>query len=330
MKRRSVRIALSVAVSAVFLGLAIRGVNWRATLQAIQGANYRFVVPIAAVSIWTLYIRAQRWRVFLEPLGVPPMQALVSATNIGFMANMLLPLRIGEVVRPVLLSRRQNLPLGGILATVLLERIFDMFTVLLLFGVSMLAGRMSDVARGWGVMLMGLAGVVGAIIIVLRWQEARALRAVRRLAGPLPRVIGDPFCHFMESFVRALDIVQSPAAFGRAFGWSLFLWLIIAVTNGLALAMFHFPLRSFLFVTAIIAIAVSVPSAPGYIGSFQLGCKVALAMYGIDESDAIAFSLVHHVVQFVAIVGAGVYSLWREGLSLRDVEAVEAEQRATA
>jgi hypothetical protein len=79
-----------------------------------------------------LYIRAQRWRVLLRPVGTPFLRALVDATNIGFMANVLLPLRIGEIIRPVLLSRKERQPLGGILATIVLERIFDMFTILFL------------------------------------------------------------------------------------------------------------------------------------------------------------------------------------------------------
>ena len=147
---RTIRIALSIAISAVFLGFAIRKVDWAEAAAALAAAHYIYVVPMFGVTIWTLYIRAQRWRLLLRPVGTPAMRTLVAATNIGFMANMVLPLRIGEVIRPVLVSRKENKPLSGILATVVLERIFDMFTILFLFGVSTSLVAVSEQVRHWG------------------------------------------------------------------------------------------------------------------------------------------------------------------------------------
>jgi glycosyltransferase 2 family protein len=318
-KSRVLRIGISVAISAVFLALAVRNVRWNAAVAALRGATYLYLLPLMGVAVLTLYTRAQRWQLLLKPIGVPPVRLLFHATNIGFMANMLLPLRAGEVIRPVLASRQAKLPLGGVLATILLERIFDMFTVLLLFGVSVMVVPLSEQALRWGQTLTALALVVGACIALLRWQEKLALGVIRRVCDLLPGRIGGPAYGFFAGFVKALDILGSPADFARAFTWSLYLWLIIAVLNGIGLAMFHLPIHSALVLTAIIAIAVSVPSAPGYIGSFQLGCVVGLAMYSVSESDALAFSIVHHLAQFVATVGAGIYSLWAQKLTLREV-----------
>jgi len=322
-KSRTLRIVLSLLISAGFLALAVRNVDWGEAVAAIQGANYLYIPVLMVVGIGTLYIRAQRWRVFLKPLGVPPIRILFHATNIGFMANMLLPLRIGEVVLPVLVHRREGLPLGGLLASVVLERIFDMFTVLLLFGISILLVPMSDRAMGWGLMLTGLAATIGVCIGLLRWQEARALRVIRWVCDLFPGELGNAVYSFAEGFVQALEILASPVDFARAFGWSLYLWMVIGAVNALGLLAFHLPVGSVLIVTAIVAIAVSVPSAPGYIGSFQLGCVVALQLYDVPKSDAMAFSLVHHVAQFVAIVCAGLYSLWTENMTFRDIEAGE-------
>jgi glycosyltransferase 2 family protein len=318
-KSRVLRIGISVAISAVFLALAVRNVRWSEAVAALQGANYLYLLPLMAVAILTLYTRAQRWRLLLKPIGAPPVRLLFHATNIGFMANMLLPLRAGEVIRPLLASRQAKSPLGGVLATVLLERIFDMFTVLLLFGLSVMVVPLSEQAMRWGQTLTALALVVGACIALLCWQEKLALGVTRRLCDLLPARIGGSAYGFFAGFVKALEIVASPADFVRALVWSLYLWTVIAVLNGIGLAMFHLPIQSALVVTAIIAIAVSVPSAPGYIGSFQLGCVVGLAMYSVSESDALAFSIVHHLAQFVATVGAGLYSLWAQNLTLREV-----------
>lgn len=325
MNSRSVRIALGVAISCGFLFLAVRNVEWAQTLEALRAANYLYIPPLMAVSIWTLYARAQRWRVLLRPLGVPPMKHLVAATNIGFMCNMILPARAGEVIRPLIVSRRENLPLGGILATILLERIFDMFMVLLMFGGAMVFVPVSDQARNWGMALMVLAGAVALVIVVLRWQEELALGVVRHLTEYLPVKIGEPLRGFVAGFVKALEILGSPRDFLLAFAWSVWVWFVIALTNAIGLAAFHLPLRSTVIMTAIVALAVAAPGAPGFIGQFQAGCVISLGMFGVSESDAIAFSIVHHVAQFVASVGAGVYSLWQEGLTLGELSKKSAE-----
>ena len=326
MNRRALRIGISVAVSAVLLGFAMRGVNWDEALAALGSANYLWVLLMLPVTVWTLIIRAQRWRVFLHAVGVPPLRPLVSATNIGFMANMVLPLRIGEVVRPVLLSRRADLPLSGVLASVLLERIFDMFTILFLFGVSASVVDVSDQVRRWGWMLSGLALGVAAVIVLIRLQERLSLRLARRISELLPPRIGTPAYGFAQGFVKALEMLDSPTAYLRAFGWSLYLWVAISIVYVFGFWAFHLdiePLRGALVLTTLVAIAVSVPSAPGFIGSFQLGCVLGLRIFGISESPALAYSIIVHLTQFVGVIGAGLYSLWAENISLREVEAVE-------
>lgn len=326
MNSRGVRIGISVAISAFFLWLAARGVHWDEAFAAMRGANYVWVLAMLPVTVWTLFIRAQRWRVFLHGVGVPPLRPLVSATNIGFMANMILPLRIGEVVRPVLLSRRGHLPLSGVLASVLLERIFDMFTILLLFGLATSLVTVSDQVRQWGWMLSGVAVAVAGVIVLIRLQETLALRIARAVAERLPEKVGAPAYRFAEGFVRALDMLDSPVAYLRAFAWSIYLWMAISLIYVFGFWAFHLDvpaLRGALVLTTLVAIAVSVPSAPGFIGAFQLGCVLGLRIFGVPESPALAFSLIVHLTQFVGVIGAGLYSLWRENISLREVEAVE-------
>jgi uncharacterized protein (TIRG00374 family) len=332
-KSRSLRVALSVALSAVFLGFAVQNVDWREAGRALLGANYGWILPVFPITVWTLYIRAQRWRVFLHAVGAPHLRQLVTATNIGFMANMVLPLRVGEVIRPVLVSRRDKLPLAGVLASVLLERIFDMFTVLLLFGMVTLLVPVSDQVRQWGAMLTSLAFGVGAVIVLIRWQEELALAVARRACGLVPGSAGQHVFGFVQGFVKALEMLESPTAFARAFAWSLFLWVVIGTVYVFAFLAFDMAVpipTAALVLTAVVAIAVSVPSAPGFIGSFQLGCVLGLAVFAIPKSQALAFSIVVHLTQFVGVIGAGLYSLWKENISFREVEAVEQQDGAAA
>jgi hypothetical protein len=330
---RSIRIALSIAISAVFLGFAVRGVEWSKVATALTDAHYIFVLPIFGITVWALYIRAQRWRVLLRPVGNPAMRALVSATNIGFMANMVLPLRVGEVIRPVLLSRKERQPLSGILATIVLERVFDMFTILFLFGLAASMVAVSDEVRQWGYRLCGLAAVIGAMILFVRWQEARALQLLRLVLRPLPHRLADPIEHFFHGFLQALEILRSPVAFLQLLGWSVYLWLVIALVYLLGLLAFDVQaplILGALVVSAVVAIFVSAPSAPGYIGAMQAGCVVSLAIFGVSKDSALAYSIVVHITQFAGVIGAGLYSLAREGMTMRQLEAVSESDGAAA
>jgi hypothetical protein len=330
---RAVRIGLSIAISALFLAFAVRGVNWHEAGAALAKAHYVYILPIFPITAWTLYIRAQRWRVLLRPIGTPAMRTLVAATNIGFMANMVLPLRMGEVIRPVLVSRKEHEPLSGILATVVLERIFDMFTILFLFGVSASLVPVSDEVRQWGYRLFALAVVIGAGVALVRWQESLALRILQLVLRPFPARFAEPVDHFFRGFVQALEILDSPLTFLQLLGWSLYLWVVIATIYLCGLVAFELPaplVLGSIVVTAVIAIAVSAPSAPGYIGAFQVGCTLSLAIFGVSKSDAFAYSIVLHVTQFVGVVAAGLYSLAREGMTLRQMEQASETDGAPA
>lgn len=320
---RNARIAASIAISAVLLWIALRNVAWDEAAAAMRGASYVFVFLMLPVTVGSLYIRAFRWRVFLRVVGEAPLASTLSATNIGFMANMVLPLRVGEVVRPILLSRKEGLPLSGVLGSCLLERIFDMFCILLLFGIAVVWVDVSPRVQQWGYAFLTLALSIGAVLALLRFQESLALRLSRMVFNLIPQPHGDTLYRFVEGFVRALGMLDSPAAFAAALAWSLALWAAIGSLYVLGFSGFHLavpPFQGGLVMTAVVAIAISVPSAPGFIGAFQLGCVLGLGIFGVGESEAVAYSLVLHLTQFVAVIGAGLVSLWQEGISLRDVD----------
>jgi uncharacterized protein (TIRG00374 family) len=303
----------------------VRNVEWGKAASALAGAQYFYILPMFAVTVFSLYIRAQRWRILLRPVGSPALRTLVDATYIGFMANAILPLRVGEVIRPVLVSRKEREPLGGILATIVLERIFDVFTILFLFGVAAALVPVSESVRQWGYRLCGVAALLGAGVALVRWQETLALRLLRLVLRPLPPRLAQPIDHFFGSFVQALEILDSPLTFIQLLAWSLYLWLVISSIYLFGLLQFGMEvplLVGAIAVTAITAIAVSAPSAPGGIGLFNFGCVLALAIFRISESDAIAYSLVLQVTQIVAVVAAGLYSLAREGMTMRQIEGL--------
>jgi uncharacterized protein (TIRG00374 family) len=323
--RRNLRVLLTIALSAFFLALAVRGAEWSAVRSAFLETNWAFVPAIFVTTLWTLYIRAQRWQLLLAALGRVERAPLVHATNIGFMANMILPLRAGEVIRPVLLSRKTSLPLGGVLASIVLERILDLLMVIALFGIAVLLVPVSPVLRSAGWALLGVAGLLCLGIAVARLGGAQIEHIWITFSAYLPNFCRRPIGEFVRGFLQAVKVLDRTSAFFRLAIWTVYLWAVIALVNALgilALALSVPLISAVLSVTALVALAVSAPSAPGYVGAFQLGCTLALSAFSVEQSTALAFSLVLHATQFVATVLAGVYSLTVEGLSLREIEEV--------
>ena len=145
---RTARTAIGIVVSVVALYLAMPPrAEWANVAAAFARVHYLYVLPIALISVYSIIVRCQRWRLLLRPVGAIPLLPLVSATAIGFLCNMVLPLRVGEVVRPVLLARRTATPVSSILASVVLERLLDMLTILVFLGLVMCLVPVSDTIR---------------------------------------------------------------------------------------------------------------------------------------------------------------------------------------
>jgi uncharacterized membrane protein YbhN (UPF0104 family) len=167
-------------------------------------------------------------------------------------------------------------------------------------------------------------------LLVVHFQRDRLLPHLDRLWGKLPDRIGKTLISVEHDFLDGMAVVADPVVFAQAVAWSLYVWFIIAV--GFALG---FPATGLdlpfvgggITTATIVALAVSVPGAPGFVGQFEYGCKIALEqIYGIDGSRAVAYALVTHATQFVTQVLLGVVYLLREGLSLGELGRISEQK----
>ena len=319
-----VRLAVSLGLSAVFLWIAVRGVSWVETSAALRAARIVYLPPIFIIAVVSLYFRALRWGVLLRPLARVERRSLFSATAIGFAANMLLPLRAGEVIRPWLLARKEGLTLAPLLATVAVERLFDMATLLLFFGVATLTLPLPPEWKHYGWVFLGTFVVFLGVLIALQSAPGRTVALLEGVLRPLPPAISGPVVRAVHQFADGLASLKSASAVGLAVVYSLAVWLTLAVTFGLGLAALDLPVplvRGALSMTTIVAIAVSIPGGPGFIGMFQVGCEVGLGVYGVGKSLAFSYSVLVHVLQFASNVLLGLYFFLTENVSLKEIRA---------
>ncbi|RMD81918.1 MAG: UPF0104 family protein [Candidatus Dadabacteria bacterium] len=330
--RRWLQVTAGVGLSALFLFLALRGEDLEAVAESLEAADPRYLAAMAGIGVYALYVRCQRWRLLLErpASGRLPMLPLFSAAAIGFMANMVLPLRVGEFARPYLVSRNTSVSLSAALASIILERILDLAALFVFAMWVVSAAEVPAVVVRLAWIAGGVVACLLAGLLVLHAQRARLLPVIDGVWLRLPARIGSRIVRVEHEFLDALAVLGDLSVFGRAALWSLYLWLVIAVgfSVGFPAVGIDVPfLSGGVAVTTIVALAVSIPSAPAFVGQFEWGCKVALVrIYGVSGALALGYSLFTHALQFSVQVILGVVFLVREGLSLGELGQLDARE----
>ncbi len=325
--RRSIAALLAIGISVAGLWYASLGVAWPEVWEKLQGANYLYVIPMLLLGAGTFYVRALRWRILLRPLGEFPLEALFSSTAIGIgFCNMVLPGRIGELVKPYLLSRWSGSPLSGLLGSSLMERLFDMLTVLLMLGLVIASLPDAGQLRAWAALPFSIAGILLVTTALLQRRHRLALWAVGLATGVLPGRLRKRALELVDGFIGGLESLGSLGSLVRAGAWSLLLWGMIATVFGMGFLALGMPVPfvwGSMVVLVSVAVAVAAPSAPGFIGTFQAGCLVGLGVYNISPTQALGYSVFSHAVQFTTQVALGAICLIYRGVGIRDLTSAE-------
>lgn len=312
-------------VTVGLFALFLRGIDMREAWRAVLGAHVGWLAAAAGATVMTYVLRAWRWRWILRPLGRVRFSTAFRATVMGFAASFVLPGRVGELLRPYALARKERLNPAAAMATIIVERLFDLCTVLLLFAFAIFVAGAS-VPRE--IRMAGVAGAAAAaagmgVLFVMAGHPERLGRWAGRLARWLPARIGVLLDHLVRTFVQGLRVMRSPADLVWSFVWSLPLWLSIAL--GILWTSWAFdltmpPAGAFL-VVGYLTVGVAVPT-PGAAGGFHYFYKLAATqLFGAEESVAAAAAVVLHLVTFVPVTLLGLFYMWRDGVSLGQVRA---------
>jgi len=269
-----------------------------------------------------LWVRAHRWRYLFPPRSDPP--RLTPAIMIGYMANNVLPLRAGEVVRVYVVARRWK-PLGAerahpfwtTLATLVVERVLDSLVVVLILALLVLVIPVPAFLElaALVVLAVDLAGV--ATLIALVAAPARCARLIERLTARWPR-LRERAVRIFETFVTGLDGIRTPAHLVPLLAWTVLVWLVPAAAAWTMLRALglHLPFVAAWAVLAFVGLGVSIPSAPGYVGVFHAAAALALGLFGVPQAAAVGYALLFHAAQIVPITLIGWLYLVREQMSL--------------
>ena len=273
-----------------------------------------------------LYARALRCRWLFPPGRRPP--GIVPATMIGYMANNVLPLRAGEVVRIYAAARRlrEAEPLSAtqafwlVAATVAIERVLDSLALVLILGVLVFLTPVPPPVE-WAAGILLAVDVIGvALLVMVARSPDGGRRLVTRLTARWPRLERLALSLF-DTALRGLDGIRTPAHALRIAAWTPVIWLLPAAAAWAMLRAMHLdlPFVAGWVVLAFVGVGISVPSAPGYLGVFHFAAKLALEIFGVASSTALAYALIYHASAVVPITLVGWLYLLREHVSLGDV-----------
>jgi len=310
---------LGIAIGGLFLFLAFRGIDFQELENALKGVNYVILIPASLLTILSVLVRAFRWHYLLQPIRKISKRSLFSATMIGLMANNLFPARLGEFVRAYVIGEKESISKSASFATIVLERIFDGITVLLFLSAVLLlySFPLPDWMRNAAYFASGIYLFALGFLILLKVKTQKVLQFIQFITKPLPEKIRTGLIHILNSFIHGLQILHDFKNIIIVSLLSLLVWLPIGYIIHVLLHSFgiHLPIYASFFLLVLICIGVMIPSAPGYVGTIQLICVAVLGIFDVARSQALSFSFLFHITQFVPITVIGLILFFAEGFS---------------
>jgi uncharacterized membrane protein YbhN (UPF0104 family) len=334
--RAHLRTALVVVLAVGLIAWFLRNANLAGVWQEFLRGDWWLLGAALSVQVVTWISRAVRWRYLLKPIGQVRFRSALECTLIGFAAITLLPARAGEVVRPYLLAKREHLSASAAFATIVVERLLDLATVLVLFAsVVLLApspGNASNPAvyraMQTGGAVLGVAGLVGLGVLFLVAGHPETLTGfVARLSRVFPAGFAHTLAGLAGRFAQGLAIVRQPGRLCVAWLLSFPLWLAIAcgIWWGALAFHIHLPFAGSLVLTALLVVGVAVPT-PGGVGGYHEAFRIgATSLYGAGNDQAVSAAIVMHAISFLPITIAGLAVMARDGLNLARVQALTHE-----
>lgn len=315
---------VGVIISAVLLYIALRGLRLGEVWQVIKQANLIWILPGVAVYFVGVWARAWRWHYLLRPIKKISTASMFPIVTIGYMGNNIYPARAGEVLRAVVLKKHHGVPVSASLATIIVERIFD--GVVMLAFVFLNLSELAKLNQDSGFLgniqqlaLWGSAVFFGALILFLAAAMFPAVTeriANRVIDTAAPARWREALKGFTNKFLSGLISLRSPWNILMIFVTSVVIWLFETGKYWFVMHAFPFEVSFFalMLMNGLVNLATTIPSAPGYIGTFDLPGIALLTAYGVSKEIASGYTLLLHVALWLPITALGAYFFAREGL----------------
>ncbi len=348
-RKLAISLAMGIALSGAALYFAFRNVPFGGLVEYLSSINYLWVAPASLLVLFSFALRTVRWQIILQPIHRIGFWRAFHPLMIGFMINCILPGRVGEVVRPALLQKRDRVSFSSGLATVAAERVFDITLLMALFAVvmtfvkidaslsipfgSLRLNRETLVAVNAQMVKVMAALVVG--IAVVCFQKTRSI--LTRIIWNLPAIFLPaggaflekvrekacrPVIRILENLASGFSMVRHPGRMAACLILSLVIWALIAASMAVFASGCPGIDLTFFELTAVMIIVcffIALPSAPGFWGLWEAGGVFAMALFGVTQQEAAGFTLANHAIQMFPVILVGLVSAGIMGINIWEV-----------
>jgi uncharacterized protein (TIRG00374 family) len=309
--------------------MALPGLHFREVWSSLRSANYWWLLPGVAVFFVGLWVRTWRWHYMLRSIKSVPMSTLFPLVCIGYFGNNVFPFRAGEVLRSYLLKREENISFVSSLTTVLIERIFDGLTMLLFVFLALpFVPAIPPVYRRSVTVLTVLLLAATAVFIWMAMRPERVTRFYEFFSARLlPSKIRPKVDGFYERFMAGLGSLSNGTDVLMIFFTSVIIWLLETVKYWFVMQAFDFNVAFIvlMLMNGLVNLATTLPSAPGYIGTFDTPGIETLAAFGINRNVAASYTFTLHLALWLPVTVVGGYFFWRKQLQWNDVSNMRKE-----
>jgi uncharacterized protein (TIRG00374 family) len=330
-------IGLLIAGGALYYTLS--GVSMGELMESFKSVHYIYLLPSIVLMVLSYVFRAYRWRILLQPVKQVEASSLYSPLMVGFMGN-ILPARAGEVVRAYLLSKKHEISFAGAVASIIVERLFDIFMLLLLFSWVFIghAEIISPDLQIKGVSVQGLAskfGMISATLLVLLIvfiylllsHKEKMLKLIHFCTRPLPEKWKGKVEYLVEEFILGFQVAKDMSALMKITGYSLLVWGAITLSYYPMYWAYDLQVKSMqsvVLVTVLVAVLITVLPTPAFLGSFNAAVLIALHdIMNESEIAAVSFGMVTWALSFGVIFVGGRYFILHDHLSVKKLVEVE-------
>lgn len=308
------KVFTGIVSSLLFLYLAIRNVDFQLVIDSFRNIHYGYLVLCMACQLASLLCRATLWRNILSLEKDVRYVHSFEAIIIGYMGNNVLPLRMGEALRAYAMGMKERLSGSLVFASIILERLIDIFVLLLFFLALLFSMRVEKWVVHSGMIVFVL--LVTAILLLYGCSR-NYLRvpstAYRKLLAYAPSGITANLDRMISSFGKGLTLIRSVRQALWLTGVAIIMWVLWTAILYFGLKAFYLdlPVTASLFLSVVINIGVMIPSSPGFIGVFQYLCIVALTVFSVPKEVSLSFSFVVHAIQYIPVTLLGWFYLTR-------------------
>lgn len=328
-----IRVLLSLPIATVALALAFRSVEATALRATLLAMRWSALGAAVACAPFVVGVRIIRWVVLVRAIAPIAVGEIARVGALGYMAIDLFPVRLGELVRPALLSARNPVPIGGVLATIVVERLLDLIAILTgllaalwlakLPGVMItIAGRPMDLAVEGRNAVLVLLFLLGTPVVTLLLAGEAGLRLLAIPARLLPEILATPLFRTARSFVEALRTIGQPMVLIKALGLTALVWLLVdAVSFAIirAVQLDQIDAAQATLVMVVMSLALLLPSPVGGLGVFEAGGVAGLSLFGVAPAPAAAYAIAVHAIHVGTVVVIGALVLARDGVRWREL-----------